>query len=104
MAKVGEIWKLDGYEKTPDVEVRARIKELKADFERASGTEVRVMSGWYGEENQYIMVIEHASHEAFGAASAKAFADEPMKENQAKRQQNPKVMFKSGGTWVEENL
>ena len=104
MAKVWEIWKLDGYEMTPDVEVRARLKELRDDFARASGTEVRVMSGWYGEENQYIMLVEHASHEAFGAASSKAFHDQTMKDNQEARQKNPKVMFKSGGIWVEETL
>ena len=104
MAKVWEIWKLDGYEKTPDSEVRARVKEIQADFAAASGAEIRVMSGWYGEENQYILLVEHKDHEAFGIASGKVFSDEKLKASQDARQKNPKVMFKSGGIWVEENL
>jgi hypothetical protein len=104
MAKVWEVWKIDAFEMTPDVEVRARIKELRDDFAAASGVEVRVMSGWYGEENQYVMLLEHSSHEAFGASAGKVFMDANLKKQQEARQKNPKVMFKSGGIWVEETL
>ena len=75
MPQVWEVWKLDAYEKTTDADARARLKEFVKDLRAASGAEVKVMSGWYGEDNAYVILVQHESHEAFGKAAAKVFSD-----------------------------
>ncbi|MEI7697807.1 MAG: hypothetical protein WCJ16_06670 [Actinomycetes bacterium] len=104
MAKVWEIWKADAYEKTTDADARARLTELVKDVRAASGAEVKVMSGWYGEDNAYIVMVQHDSHEAFGKTAGKVFADKTLEARSAERQKNPKIQWKSGGIWVEEDI
>ena len=104
MAEVWEVWKLDGYEKTTDVEVRARLQEFVSDLRAATGAQIKVMSGWYGEDNAYVIIVQHASHEDFGKVAAKLYADKNWEAQTAERQKNPKMQWKSGGTWVGEDL
>jgi hypothetical protein len=104
MPQVWEVWKLDAYEKTTDADARVRIKEFVTDLRAATGAEVKVMSGWYGEESSYIFLVQHEDHEAFGKSAAKIFSDKKWEAQNAERQKNPKIMFKSGGTWVEEDF
>ena len=104
MAKVWEVWKLDAYEKTSDKEARSRLEEFVKDLKTATGAQVKVMSGWYGEDNAYIILVKHDSHEAFGKSAAKIFSDKNWEAQSAERQKNPKIMFKSGGIWVEEDM
>jgi hypothetical protein len=49
------------------------------------------------------LLVQHASHEAFGVSAAKIFADKNWESQNAERQKNPKIMWKSGGIWVEED-
>jgi hypothetical protein len=104
MPQVWEVWKVDAYEKTTDADARARLKEFVSDLRDATGAKVKVMAGWYGEENSYVILVKHESHEAFGKAAAKVFADKKWEAQNADRQKNPKIMFKSGGVWVEEEI
>ena len=104
MPKVWEVWKLDAYEKTVDTEARGRLNEFVKDLRAATGAEVKVMSGWYGEDNAFIILVKHDSHEAFGASAAKIFSDKNWEAQNAERQKSPKIMFKSGGIWVEEDI
>jgi hypothetical protein len=104
MAQVWEVWKCDAYEKITDADARARLKEFAKDLREATGAKVKVMSGWYGEDNAYVILVKHESHEAFGKSAAKLFADKNWEAQNADRQKNPKIMFKSGGTWVEEDF
>ena len=104
MAKVWEVWKLDAYEKTADIEARTRLEEFVRDLRVATGAEVKVMSGWYGEDNAFIILVKHDSHEAFGKSAAKIFSDKNWEAQNAERQKSPKIMFKSGGIWVEEDI
>ena len=103
MPQVWEVWKADAYEKTTDTDARARVKEFVKDLRVATGANVKVMSGWYGEDNSFILWVQHASHEAFGVSAAKIFADKNWESQNAERQKNPKIMWKSGGIWVEED-
>ena len=49
-------------------------------------------------------VMEHESFEDFGKSAAKIFADKNWEAQSAERQKNPKIQWKSGGTWVEEEI
>ena len=105
MARVWEIWKCEQYEKTTDAEVRQRITELKKDLVAAGAPKVQIVSGWYGEDmGKYIFIVEHADAGAFGNTSAKIFADKNYEAQNNARQKNPKIMWVSGGLWVEEDL
>ena len=104
MADVWEVWKLDAYENISDADARTRLKEFVHDLRAASGAQIKVMSGWYGEDNAYVILVQHASHEDFGKVAAKMHADKNWEAQTAERQKNPKIMFKSGGTWVGEDI
>jgi hypothetical protein len=104
MAQVWEVWKCDAYEKTTDADARTRLKEFVGDLRVATGAQVKVMSGWYGEDNAYVILVQHGSFEDFGKSAAKIFADKNWEAQSAERQKNPKIQWKSGGTWVEEEI
>ncbi len=104
MAQVWEVWKCDAYEKTTDADARTRLKEFVKDLRVATGAQVKVMSGWYGEDNAYVILVQHNSFEDFGKSAAKIFADKNWEAQSAERQKNPKIQWKSGGTWVEEEI
>lgn len=65
MAQVWEVWKCDAYEKTTDADARTRLKDFVKDLRVATGAEVKVMSGWYGEDNSFVILVQHGSFEDF---------------------------------------